>query len=668
MTVSSTTASETFDCDGASVAFPCPFRALSSAEVQAFLITIATGETAELENGVDFTVTNAGTAVNVTVTTTATYSNLYQLRCKRRTNRLQETDYRDNDPFPAESHEAGLDRGIMIAQEQDDAISRTIRVPDGEQIDELPAAEDRASKLAGFDSTGRLIATAPADGSAVSLALLLAGAVNANEGDSMIGWGAVSSIVDGTLTRHTSIAAAVVALGATRATIVVRDDVAVTVNTTIAATTELRVENRAIITVNAGVTLTINGPCDAGACQVFTGAGSVVFGNGSRAQAPRIWFGTSGAVYDTARTLLQTDADTTGPVHAFEDNNTVNFTHTAALNFNAYASFDSAATISGAGTYDHSVGYQMRQTYTGSGSIGQRWDGFNWLVTHTGLGTATTVRGFHAENPLGAGVINFLAGFLCEYLDRGAETHGFFSATPLNTVRVGAGKAAQWTLQGNGQTGGFGLVLQSAADSSARILQTANEKLRFGTNNTDYGYITADGRWKFSTTVADALSANQAIEVTGVGGATFKATGIATVGNVLNWHAAAAGDNLLEVFYTDAAATLRGSIDYNRAGNAVRYNTTSDLRLKENVVDAPAAGDLIDAIRVRSFDWKESGAHTPYQFIAQELHAVFPDAVRRGDDGEEVSDVWAVDPSKLIGLLIKEVQSLRARLLAAGIA
>ena len=40
------------------------------------------------------------------------------------------------------------------------------------------------------------------------------------------------------------------------------------------------------------------------------------------------------------------------------------------------------------------------------------------------------------------------------------------------------------------------------------------------------------------------------------------------------------------------------------AGSGTAYATSSDQRLKDNIVDAPSASDDIDAIQVRSFDWK----------------------------------------------------------------
>ncbi len=112
------------------------------------------------------------------------------------------------------------------------------------------------------------------------------------------------------------------------------------------------------------------------------------------------------------------------------------------------------------------------------------------------------------------------------------------------------------------------------------------------------------------------------------------------------------------------SGSLIGSITQNGT-TAVQYNTTSDRRLKTDIVDAPDAGADIDAIRVVSHAWKSApDEKVKYSFIAQDLHAVMPEAVKVGDDGEEVEDAWGVDPSKLVGLLVREVQSLRRRVTA----
>ena len=100
-----------------------------------------------------------------------------------------------------------------------------------------------------------------------------------------------------------------------------------------------------------------------------------------------------------------------------------------------------------------------------------------------------------------------------------------------------------------------------------------------------------------------------------------------------------------------------GAITQNGT-TGVLYNSASDQRLKENIVDANDAGSKIDAIQVRQYDWKADGAHQDYGMIAQELVEVAPEAVSGDADSEEM---MGVDYSKLVPMLIKEIQSLRNR-------
>ena len=121
-------------------------------------------------------------------------------------------------------------------------------------------------------------------------------------------------------------------------------------------------------------------------------------------------------------------------------------------------------------------------------------------------------------------------------------------------------------------------------------------------------------------------------------------------------HASGTGSGVAYAQFRYNASQL-GSITQHGT-SATLYNTSSDQRLKENIVDAPSSSDDIDAIQVRSFDWKVDGEHQKYGMIAQELQAVAPEAVSVPEDSE---DMMGVDYSKLVPMLIKEIQSLRQR-------
>jgi hypothetical protein len=101
-------------------------------------------------------------------------------------------------------------------------------------------------------------------------------------------------------------------------------------------------------------------------------------------------------------------------------------------------------------------------------------------------------------------------------------------------------------------------------------------------------------------------------------------------------------------------AGIIGSITQNGT-TAVSYNTTSDARLKKNIVPAQSAVEKVKALQVRSFDWKADDSRVEHGFIAQELQTVEPLAVTEGE-------IWQIDPSKLVATLTKALQEALARI------
>lgn len=125
-------------------------------------------------------------------------------------------------------------------------------------------------------------------------------------------------------------------------------------------------------------------------------------------------------------------------------------------------------------------------------------------------------------------------------------------------------------------------------------------------------------------------------------------------------HASAGSGTSYQAFYYNG--TLIGNIAQSGT-TAVVYNTTSDERRKENIVDSLPAGHVIDAMKVRAFEWKSDGSHVDYGFIAQELNTAVPAAVTIGGDDPNTQP-WGVDYSKIVPVLVKEIQDLRARVAA----
>jgi hypothetical protein len=83
---------------------------------------------------------------------------------------------------------------------------------------------------------------------------------------------------------------------------------------------------------------------------------------------------------------------------------------------------------------------------------------------------------------------------------------------------------------------------------------------------------------------------------------------------------ATSGDNLFAYWITDAG-TLRGTVDYNRGGGAVRYNTTSngDLKNIHGDADKQISRAIILDTRIRSYSWKDNPTRNQIGVIAQEV-------------------------------------------------
>jgi hypothetical protein len=130
----------------------------------------------------------------------------------------------------------------------------------------------------------------------------------------------------------------------------------------------------------------------------------------------------------------------------------------------------------------------------------------------------------------------------------------------------------------------------------------------------------------------------------------------------LLWNSGTSGNNLFIEFNTETSQTTRGSIVYNRAGGVVAYNTTSDYRLKENIVNLPNALQTVANLKPRQFDWKETG-NTTTGFIAHELAEVLPYAVTGEKDAldkEGKPQYQGIDTSFLVATLTAAIQEQQA--------
>lgn len=114
--------------NGVTVEFSVPFKFLANTDIKA-LRRDAEGVETVLAYGVDYSVAGAGVAAGGTLTVTTAAASGNTLSIWSETARGQLTDYATGDTFPAESHEAALDRLDLVAQEQDTEVARAPQFP-----------------------------------------------------------------------------------------------------------------------------------------------------------------------------------------------------------------------------------------------------------------------------------------------------------------------------------------------------------------------------------------------------------------------------------------------------------------------------------------------------------------------------------------------------------
>lgn len=143
-----------------------------------------------------------------------------------------------------------------------------------------------------------------------------------------------------------------------------------------------------------------------------------------------------------------------------------------------------------------------------------------------------------------------------------------------------------------------------------------------------------------------------------------------TVGAIGIGHASgtADGNGFLNFAYN---GTNIGSV-VQSSTSSVLYNTSSDYRLKNVIGPVTDSGTRIDALEPIEYEWKLNGSRTR-GFLAHKFQEVYAGSVTGAKDavdaeGKPVYQAMQAGSSEVIADLVAEIQSLRKRLAAAGIA
>ena len=110
-------------------------------------------------------------------------------------------------------------------------------------------------------------------------------------------------------------------------------------------------------------------------------------------------------------------------------------------------------------------------------------------------------------------------------------------------------------------------------------------------------------------------------------------------------------------FFQGTSTSRVGSIESTTTTTS--YNTSSDYRLKENVVDIADGITRIKQLAPKRFNFIADDTTTVDGFLAHEAQTVVPEAVTGEKDGEEMQ---GIDQSKLVPLLTAALQEAIAKI------
>jgi hypothetical protein len=250
---------------------------------------------------------------------------------------------------------------------------------------------------------------------------------------------------------------------------------------------------------------------------------------------------------------------------------------------------------------------------------------------------------------------------------------------------VGIGTTPAYPLHVVGSTDNIQLAGTDNTNSGWRIATPSSNVSAFGAldgHSTAFG--TFDGSNVFSEKARLDASGRLLVGTTTAfsgSGITPKVTisntagiGLIAIGNVDSGIVTqpAANTNYYPGFFLNSSSSGIGNIFCTSSSTA--YNTSSDYRLKENVVAVTDGISRLLQLKPSRFNFIVDPDHTVDGFIAHEVQAVVPEAIHGtkdevDDDGNPVYQ--GIDQSKLVPLLtaalqeaIAKIESLEARLTA----
>jgi hypothetical protein len=180
------------------------------------------------------------------------------------------------------------------------------------------------------------------------------------------------------------------------------------------------------------------------------------------------------------------------------------------------------------------------------------------------------------------------------------------------------------------------------------------------------GANTMPGRLVFSTTSSTpGASPTERMRITNQGTSDFLASSVTAIRAANTAAAGTSVPNFIGRYGATTPQTGTNSFivwtngDVNNTNNV--YASISDIKLKENIVDANSQWDDLKALQVRNYNFKEGQTHTQIGLVAQEVELVSPGLVSESPDlDEDGNDLGTVTKSVNYSVLyMKAVKALQ---------
>jgi len=305
------------------------------------------------------------------------------------------------------------------------------------------------------------------------------------------------------------------------------------------------------------------------------------------------------------------------------------------------------------------------QTFT-VGSVTYTWDGTKWTAVASG-GAAVTDK--IEEGNTSAEVIDTGSDGRFVVTTEGTERLrvdssgkvGVGTTSPVQALHtVGSATtyvAAETT--GTGTSAGFRLKGSASADYTIYTTQGVNQLAVYdNVAGAERMRITSDGNTVFGSTGSIALDAHKVIVYPDNG----TSGRVSVIGD-----GSSGGALFLGLTKTGPADRFIVRCDGDVENTNNSYGGISDIKLKENIVDASSQWADIKALQVRNYNFKDRPDHRQIGLIAQEAELVSPGIVSESPDlneeGNETGEVTkSVNYSVLYMKAVKALQEAMERI------